>query len=153
MIYDDFSLPSNSTFEQMNKEFLSRVDFDKSTTINKIFILLCECKNMCQTRETKNPELLHVFNDIQTELNKEIENFLSLFNFNLERPKFYFEFNPFSMSKKLCEIEKLSANWLCNEKREYHKNFVNSFLNNIISLNINLLETLSKLNIKIFNYM
>lgn len=154
MIYNDFPILNNQTYNLLNEHFSHQQNFDRKSTIN----LICKELNILLNTniENKNQYNRKIRKSIENCLHttrKLFDNFSSLFNLAITPKHSYINLNVFSFLNRLTKTLSILTSWQHNEEKEYYKTLANKSMNEIIINLSDILSTLEESNLYFFKYM
>ena len=154
MNYDDFPILNDENYKMIQSQYDKFLPFNRKTCIDKIYILLEECRHFCFGLDKRyNKNITISITNVKKTLEQIMDNFHAVFQIDVEYKKQINEFNIFTFIKKIitCIIE--IKNWNLKEEKEYYKKLSNNCLNILLNSLSDIISALEKSNLIIFKYM
>ena len=153
MDYKDFQILSDDEYNTINTHMSESKTFDRPTATHQIFIELLFCQNAEFNQIKKfNGKVTRTLNNSKTILNKTVDNFQSLFNYN-EFNKHIHSISIFDYISKLISLNEKLIKWSIVEKKEYYKSFAQKTSFEILNLAKEIVEAINMSNIYFFKFM
>jgi len=154
MIYEDFKILSDNEYLKIAEQYNSTKIQDKNEVVSILFQSVNNLLNCLYfSNNLLNNKIKNELNTHKQVLNKLKNNLSLLFALEIEKSIQYNDFNIFNYLSNLTNVQNIFNDWLKIDNKNKHYNFILNSKYEINYLIISLLNILSDLNIKIFNYM
>lgn len=152
MKYNDFPILNNDEYKLLNEHYNSRT-FERQNYINKIFLIVSECRFSQINQKNTNHKINKVIELCKHELQTMEENLLSTFSFNISPKQEFRQLELFAYINKLLSALQILHEWLRYEDKEYYKKICLNFLSTLLDLISKFISVLETLNIHLFKFM
>lgn len=153
MEYNDFPILNNNEYKIINEHLLQSSHFCRSSLTLNICNNLSYCISLCDSNRIQlNHNIKNVLFQTKQTMQKILENIKETFNIKLTNSQYY-NFNLFTLLKKLSNTSTLFCNWIDNEQKTFYKTFAHKNNIEILKCIEKLLEALENSNIYFFKHM
>jgi len=153
MDYNDFPILNNSDYENINKQYQAKMEFDKKHTLYNISHELQQTiQSAINLAKSTNKQINHQLENLINIATKQKNNISTIFNTSQNENQSVDE-SLFNLLKRVLKIISLYLLWGQNEEKIYYKSLSTKSINELIAISSNILSSLNLSQFYFFKFM